>query len=169
MRRERRGMVTVQGLLTAALVVSGMIVVAFVTVILSDSQQFPAQQSGVAGNPASSSIVETSLSAANQTTGQQSGASPETSYVRILSGSADSVSISFSPIEVTVVIGVNNTVTWVNIDNAAHTVTAKDGSFSSGNIGAGGSYTHTFTTPGTYRFYCAYHLWMVGTVVVEAG
>ena len=67
------------------------------------------------------------------------------------------------------VIGVNNTVTWVNNDNAAHTVTAKDGSFGSGNMGSGSSYTYTFTTPGTYRYYCAYHSWMVGTVVVEAG
>ncbi|HYW82619.1 MAG TPA: plastocyanin/azurin family copper-binding protein, partial [Spirochaetia bacterium] len=33
----------------------------------------------------------------------------------------------------------------------------------------GASYTHTFTTPGTYTYYCAYHLWMVGTVVVKTG
>jgi len=57
----------------------------------------------------------------------------------------------------------------VNNDNAAHTVTAKDGSFDSGNMGSGSSYTHTFTTPGTYRYFCAYHSWMVGTVVVKAG
>jgi plastocyanin len=103
------------------------------------------------------------------TTGRQGGApSPEITYVKILLGSADSVSYSFSPEAITVVIGVNNTVTWVNDDNAAHTVTASDGSFTSGNIGSGGVYTYTFTTPGTYRYYCAYHSWMVGTVVVEA-
>lgn len=162
--RSQRTAATARGILTALLVVSGMIAVAYVTVALSDSQQFPAQQSDV-----SSAANETSVPAANQTTVQGVGeASPATSFVSILSGSADSYSISFSPIEVTVVIGVNNTVTWVNNDNAAHTVTSRDGSFGSGNMGSGSSYTYTFTTPGTYRYYCAYHSWMIGTVVVEA-
>lgn len=72
----------------------------------------------------------------------------------------------YSPQTITVVIGVNNTVTWVNNDDAPHTVTASDGSFNSGNINAGQSWTHTFTAPGTYSYYCAYHPWMKGTVVV---
>jgi plastocyanin len=165
MRKERGRKATVQGFLTALLVASGMVAVAAVTVVLSNSQQFPTRQAEVAGNATSSSVAPL-----NQSTTEQQGAapSPETSYVKILLGSADSVSYSFSPVEVTVVIGVNNTVTWVNNDNAAHTVTASDGSFSSGNIGSGGVYTYTFTTPGAYRYYCAYHEWMVGTVVVEA-
>ena len=164
-------MAAVQGLLTVLLVAAGMIAVAYMTVAWSNSQQFPTQQLVAATNAISSSNAnKTWLSLANQTTtGQVGASSPETTFVRILSGSADSVSISFSPLQVTVVIGVNNTVTWVNNDNAAHTVTAKDGSFSSGNMGAGASYTNTFTTPGTYTYYCAYHEWMVATVVVKAG
>jgi len=170
MRKERRRTAGVHGLLTALLVAAGMIAVAYVTVVWSDSQQFPTQRAEVAGNATrSSNANQTSISLANQsTTGQVGASSPEITFVRILSGSADSVSISFSPLQVTLVIGVNNTVTWVNDDNAAHTVTAKDGSFGSGNIGSGASYTHTFTTPGTYTYYCAYHSWMVGTVVVKA-
>jgi plastocyanin len=163
---ERRRTATVEGILTALLVVFGMLAVAYVTVALSNSQQL-----GV-GATSGSFVSETSSPLANQTTatGQQSGApSPQTTFVSILSGSADSYSISFSPEQVTVVIGVNNTVTWVNNDNAAHTITAKDGSFGSGNIGSGGSYTYTFMTPGTYSYYCAYHSWMIGSVVVEAG
>jgi len=70
---------------------------------------------------------------------------------------------------VTVVIGVNNTVTWVNNDSAPHTVTADDGSFDSGNIAPAGTFTFTFTRPGTYEYYCAYHNWMLGTVIVKAG
>ncbi|HVC27165.1 MAG TPA: cupredoxin domain-containing protein [Nitrososphaerales archaeon] len=164
-------MATVQGVLTALVVVSGMIAVAFVTVVWSDSQQFPTQQRAVAGDSTSTSIAnETSLTHVNETTpGQQVGTpSPETGFVSILLGSGDSVSFSYSPDQVTVVMGVNNTVTWVNNDNAPHTVTANDGSFGSGNIGSGGSYTYTFTEPGTYAYYCAYHSWMVGTVVVKA-
>ena len=166
MRRERRRKrtATMQGLVTALVVIFGMLAVAYVTVALSNSQQL-----GDVGT--SSTTVDQTSSLVNQTTiGQQSVASsPETTFVSILSGSADSVSISFSPVQVTVAIGVNNTVTWVNNDNAAHTITSKDGGFGSGNIGAGGSFTNTFTTPGTYTYYCAYHAWMVGTVVVKAG
>jgi len=165
MWKERGRPAEVRGILTALLVVAGMLVVATVTVVWSTSQQFPTPQPQASGSATSGSVA-----LQNQSTGgQQGGApSPETSYVKILLGSADSVSYSFSPVQVTVVIGVNNTVTWVNNDNAAHTVTASDGSFDSGNIGAGGIYTHTFTTPGAYRYFCAYHAWMVGTVVVEA-
>jgi plastocyanin len=163
---DTRRRATVQGILTALVVVFGMLVVVYATVALSTSQEL-----GVAGATSGSIFSEASSLLANQTaTGQQGNASsPETTFVKILSGSADSVSYSFSPVQVTVAIGVNNTVTWVNNDNAAHTVTARDGRFDSGNIGSGGTYTYTFTTPGTYRYYCAYHSWMVGTVVVEAG
>ncbi|MDA4132330.1 MAG: cupredoxin domain-containing protein [Thaumarchaeota archaeon] len=159
-------MATAQGILTALVVVFGMLTVAYVTVAWSNSQQF-----GAFSAASGSIVTETSSPLVNRTTtGQQGNASsPETTFVSILAGSADSVSISFSPDQVMVAIGVNNTVTWVNNDNAAHTITARDGSFDSGNIGSGGSYTYTFTTPGTYRYYCAYHSWMTGTVVVEAG
>ena len=74
----------------------------------------------------------------------------------------------YSPSTLTVVIGVNNTVTWVNNDDVPHTVTASDGSFNSGNLNAGQSWSHTFTTPGTYTYYCSYHSWMKGTIIVKA-
>jgi plastocyanin len=74
----------------------------------------------------------------------------------------------YSPATLTVVIGVNNTVTWVNNDNVPHTVTATDGSFNSGNLNAGQSWSHTFTAPGTYTYDCAYHPWMKGTIIVKA-
>jgi plastocyanin len=61
----------------------------------------------------------------------------------------------------------NNTVTWVNNDNAPHTVTANDGSFSSGNIAPGSSFSYTFTRPGTYKYHCVYHPWMIGEVMVH--
>ncbi len=74
----------------------------------------------------------------------------------------------YSPSTITVVIGVNNTVTWINNDDVPHTVTATGGSFNSGNLNAGQTWSHTFTTPGTYAYYCAYHQWMTGTVVVKS-
>jgi nitrite reductase (NO-forming) len=88
-----------------------------------------------------------------------------------MSGMDDaSASPFYSPQNITVVIGVNNTVTWKNNDDAPHTVTAADGSFDSGNLGQGQSWTHTFTTPGRYEYRCTYHSWMWGTVtVVKSG
>ena len=78
----------------------------------------------------------------------------------------------YSPDTVTVVIGVNNTVTWTNNDAAAHTVTSTSTPagtcLDSGNMGSGAAYSYTFTVPGTYKYDCKYHSWMTGTIVVEA-
>jgi len=38
----------------------------------------------------------------------------------------------------------------------------------SGNIGAGATYTHRFTTAGTYSYHCIYHSPMTGSVHVQA-
>lgn len=103
--------------------------------------------------------------------GGQGSTSPQTTMVSIVQGSGANASIaqSYSPDPVTVVIGVNNTVTWTNDDSAPHTVTANDGSFNSGNMAPTGTFTYTFTAPGTYHYHCIYHPWMVATVIVKAG
>jgi manganese oxidase len=72
----------------------------------------------------------------------------------------------YSPDIVTVMVGMNNTITWTNNDNAAHTVTALDNSFNSGNLDPGQTWIYTFSTPGTYHYHCLYHPWMNGTVIV---
>ena len=72
----------------------------------------------------------------------------------------------YSPPKITIVIGINNTVRWMNYDSMPHTVTAVDGSFDSGNLDPGQSFVHTFNTPGTYVYVCIYHHWMEGTVIV---
>ena len=73
----------------------------------------------------------------------------------------------YTPSTITVVIGVNNTVEWINQDSAPHTVTAVDGSFNSGQLNFGDTFTYTFTTAGTYQYGCSYHPWMKGTVIVK--
>ncbi len=61
------------------------------------------------------------------------------------------------------------TVTWVNKDGAAHTITSVGSNlFDSGNVDAGGIYKFTFTQPGTYQYYCTLHPWMKGTIIVTA-
>jgi len=81
-------------------------------------------------------------------------------------GVGSNTALSYSPSTVTVVIGDNNTLTFLNRDTAVHTVTALDKSFNSGDIKAGQSWTYTFSTPGNYSYYCIYHTWMKGTIRV---
>jgi plastocyanin len=86
-------------------------------------------------------------------------------HVSVIPGAA-SYATGYNPDNITVVIGVNNTVIWTNNDNGPHTVTASDGSFDSGNMNPGATFTYTFTTPGTYTYICTYHTWMHGYVTV---
>ena len=101
--------------------------------------------------------------------GGQGTPSPQTTKISIVPGSGANASIgeAYSPSPVTVVLGVNNTVTWTNNDSAPHTVTANDGGFDSGNMAPTGSFTYTFTKAGSYQYHCIYHPWMVGTIVVK--
>ncbi len=76
----------------------------------------------------------------------------------------------FEPNTVILVIGVNNTILWINNDVTIHTATSDtQGVFDTGNIAAGATAQLTFTTPGTYTYHCTYHSWMQGTIKVIAG
>lgn len=60
-----------------------------------------------------------------------------------------------------------STVTVMNMDNEAHTVTADDGSFDA-IVKAGTSITFTAPAkPGTYTYHCTYHSNMYGTLTVK--
>jgi plastocyanin len=76
---------------------------------------------------------------------------------------------SYLPVEITVVIGKNNTVVWRNDDAVDHTVTADDRFFDSGIMKPGSTWTYTFTKPGTYSYHCIPHPWMTGRVIVRLG
>jgi Plastocyanin len=72
---------------------------------------------------------------------------------------------AFHPATLTVAPG--TTVTWTNDDGVAHTVTAADGSFKSGGIDHGKTFSHTFSKAGDYKYHCSYHSDMNGEVVVK--
>lgn len=91
------------------------------------------------------------------------GASPSGSPV-----AGDSVGMkgsAFAPPNLLIRVG--TTVTWANDDALPHTVSATDGSWSSGDLQPGGTFRRTFADPGTYPYVCLYHPLMVGTVTVE--
>ncbi|MCH7648734.1 MAG: hypothetical protein IIA83_09025, partial [Thaumarchaeota archaeon] len=69
-------------------------------------------------------------------------------------------------------IWVSDTVSWNNVDSAAHTVTSghpnkHDGNFDSGIMMVNQSWEFTFTDSGEYDYYCSLHPWMKGTVSVN--
>lgn len=71
---------------------------------------------------------------------------------------------AFGPATVHVVVG--GTVVWTNKDDMAHTVTDLNGSFDSGSIAAGQTYTRTFNTAGTYTYHCTIHPAMANAIVI---
>jgi plastocyanin len=72
---------------------------------------------------------------------------------------------TFSPATVTVPSG--TTVTWTNQDDMVHTVTEAHRLFSSKGLETGETYSHTFTAPGTYTYFCALHPRMTATIIVK--
>jgi plastocyanin len=56
------------------------------------------------------------------------------------------------------------TVVWVNKDNTIHTVTANDGTFDSGDLQPGATFSYTFNTHGDYYYHCKYHSEMTGVI-----
>jgi plastocyanin len=85
-------------------------------------------------------------------------------------GAAMTVSIdnfTFSPQKLTVKAG--TTVTWTNKDDIPHGIAATGNVFARSNaLDTDNSYSFTFTTPGTYQYFCYIHPHMTGTIVVEA-
>jgi plastocyanin len=81
--------------------------------------------------------------------------------------SSASVSIpgrSFSPASITIAAG--GTVRWSNSDRDSHTVTADSGSFDSGILASGRTFSHTFSAAGAFAYHCEIHPDMRGTVTV---
>ena len=72
---------------------------------------------------------------------------------------------SFGPTEVTVPAGA--TVTWTNHDDIPHTVVSTDKMFKSKVLDTDEKFSFTFSTPGTYPYFCSIHPKMTGKVVVR--
>jgi plastocyanin len=77
---------------------------------------------------------------------------------------SDEMAWRYEPTRLTVSAG--TTVTWTNQGSASVTVTSADGLFDSGPIGPGASFSVTFDTPGTFRYFCDPYPHMKGTIVV---
>jgi plastocyanin len=87
-----------------------------------------------------------------------------------LQASAGAISIdnfTFTPQALTVKAG--TTVTWTNKDDIPHGIASENNAFArSKALDTDDNYSFTFTTPGTYKYFCYVHPHMTGTIVVEA-
>jgi len=98
--------------------------------------------------------------------GLASGAMLELGVVKA-EGTAKEVTIdnfTFGPAELSVPVG--TTVTWINRDDIPHTVVAKDKGFRSKALDTDDRYSFTFTSAGTYDYFCGLHPHMTGKIVV---
>ena len=102
-------------------------------------------------------------------------AGPQTVRVDMPAGTAvpgcEETNECYIPASITINAG--DTVTWVNLDTAAHTVTGgspaegPSGVFDSSLVLGGAEYSFTFEESGSYDYFCMVHPWMVGDVQVN--
>jgi plastocyanin len=72
---------------------------------------------------------------------------------------------TFTPKELTVAVG--TTVKWVNHDDIPHTVVEKKTTFRSKALDTDDSYSFTFSSAGTFDYFCGLHPHMVGQIIVK--
>jgi plastocyanin len=66
-------------------------------------------------------------------------------------------------------ISAGTTVTWINAEDAAHTVSGANLAWGDyATLNRGEAVSHTFATPGAYPYYCFLHPGMIGAVLVRA-
>ena len=74
---------------------------------------------------------------------------------------------TFTPSTLTVKAG--TTVTWINKDDIPHAIASANNAFvKSKALDTDDTYSFTFTTAGTYKYFCYLHPRMVGSITVEA-
>jgi plastocyanin len=125
--------------------------------------------SGGSASPSGSSTTSTTQAASATTS--TTAPTPTTTTASGGAAPAGTTAITiknfaFSPSTVTVAPGASVTVT--NKDQVAHTITAVDGKFDTGDIQPGASKTFTApNTAGSYPYICSIHQYMMGTLTVS--
>ncbi len=126
----------------------------------------PAEFAATSLRSTSSSTSSTSSTSASSTTTTQSSTSSSSrlngAEIVLPYDVGDNESLNFQPASITVVIGLNNSVNWVDLDAIQHTVVSTSipsgaQKFDSGILNQGQTFTWTFTVPGTYHYVCSIH------------
>jgi plastocyanin len=97
---------------------------------------------------------------------------PVVSLLLALPGAASAATLTvnaqfeqFGPAQLDALPG--DTVQWENVSERSHTVTADDGSFDSGDLESGQTFSRLFETAGTFAYHCTKHAGMVGVIDVR--
>ena len=115
------------------------------------------------GSSSSSSSSSSSASTAAGTT--SSSAASTAAPVRSGLVKVAISNYAFHPATITVAAGTK--VTFSNHDQTAHTATSTQQAFDTGTVKPGHSVTVVLKKPGSYTYYCQFHAFMRGTVVVK--
>jgi plastocyanin len=109
---------------------------------------------------------------ASQTLADEATPAASASPAAARTATVDTKNFAFAPSELKIATGTK--VTFTNSDPASHTVTSADSdakgkaAFDSGDLAQNASWSHVFDKAGTYKYFCAYHTYMKGTIVVTA-
>lgn len=114
---------------------------------------------GKSNKNSSTTSSSSSMDMSNMSSSSSSSSTP------VATNAVSVVNFSYSPTSITVKKGTK--VTWTNNDSTQHTVTADNGSFDSGTLDPGKSFSQTFNTAGTFAYHCNFHSNMHGTVIVQ--
>jgi plastocyanin len=72
---------------------------------------------------------------------------------------------TFEPQQLTVKAG--TTVTWINEDDIPHNIVSSNRTFRSKALDTDDKFSFTFTTPGSYEYFCGLHSYMKATITVS--
>jgi plastocyanin len=140
--------------------------------------------STIKSSSASSTITRTSSPASSATSTALTSSTTSSNLSSVRLGSVQIIlpldvgndeSLNFQPAKIKVVVGVNNTIVWVDEDYIQHTirsvnVPAGGKAWDSGILNEGQSFTQVLTVPGNYKYFCTIHPdWMIGTIEVVHG
>ncbi len=131
-----------------------IIILAVAAVLLIVGVYFFVQKSNIYNNPPAGN-PETNNSGANN---------PPSSGVQTFSVEIN----NFAFIPATLTIHAGDTVIWTNKQGVLHTITSdSENELGSSSFGNGETYSHTFSTAGTYNYHCSIHSTMKGTIIVQ--
>ncbi len=65
------------------------------------------------------------------------------------------------------IVPVGTAVTWYNNDSAPHSVTTREPLFDSDRLSKYETFSYSFNQSGTFEYYCTFHPYMKGKVIVE--
>jgi amicyanin len=149
------------GLIVAAISLGGV----GAAVTLGQGGATPWESSGMMSAPPLGGAGMGGMMGTNGHSGMMGGVHPTPASTPATNVTQVSIAnFAYSPSHIQVSVG--TTVTWTNQDSAPHTVTFTNGMKDSGWLRHGQSFSYTFTTPGTFDYYCTVHPTMVARVTV---